>query len=274
MTRQFLIDQIRSKRTFLCIGLDTDIAKIPKHLLEEEDPVYAFNKEIIEATHDLCVAYKPNTAFYEMYGLSGWISLRDTIAYIPNDIMVIADAKRADIGNTSNAYARAFFEELDADAITLHPYMGIDSIAPFLEYDEKWAVLLALTSNKGSDDFQQLPLGDGKKRLFEEVLIKGKSWAGPDKLMFVVGATHPEAFRKVREIVPDHFLLVPGVGAQGGTVKEVAKFGLNKDIGLLINASRSIIYASEGEDFAEAARAEAKKLKLDMERVLEDYFGK
>ena len=268
MTRQFLVDQIRLKKSFLCIGLDTDIRKIPPHLLDFEDPVYEFNKEIIEATQDLCVAYKPNTAFYEMRGIAGWKSLSDTIAYIPNDILVIADAKRADIGNTSDCYAKAIFEELDADAITLHPYMGADSITPFLAYPGKWAIVLALTSNKGSDDFQQLSVQDTGEYFFERVLQTAKRWAGPDQMMFVVGATHPEAFKKVRDIVPDHFLLVPGVGAQGGTVEEVARYGMNKDIGLLINASRSIIYASSGEDFADAAREEAIKLRDQMALLL------
>ena len=250
------------------MGLDSDLSKIPPHLLKEEDPVYEFNKQIIEATADLCVAYKPNTAFYEVNGEKGWASLAKTVAYIPNDLLVIADAKRADIGNTSRMYAKAFFEDLDADAITLHPYMGIDSVSPFLEFDEKWAIILALTSNKGSQDFQQLELTDSGELLFEKVLRTTKGWATDEKLMYVVGATHPEAFKEIRAIVPDHFLLVPGVGAQGGTVSDVAKFGLNKDVGLLINASRSIIFASSGEDFAEAARKEAKKLQLEMEKWL------
>lgn len=268
MTKKFLIDQIKKKQSFLCIGLDTDINKIPKHLLEEEDPVYEFNKQIIEATHDLCVAYKPNTAFYEVYGAAGWQSLKNTIAYIPNDLFVIADAKRADIGNTSNMYAKAIFENLDADAITLHPYMGIDSVSPFLDYDEKWAIILALTSNKGSNDFQQLDLASGSNKLFEEVLRTTSQWASSEKIMYVVGATHPEAFQRIRKIVPDHFLLVPGVGAQGGTVSDVAKYGLNDEVGLLINASRSILYASKGEDFAEAARKEAQKLQQEMKDFL------
>lgn len=268
MNRQFLIEQIRRKRSFLCIGLDTDLEKIPSHLLKSDDPIYEFNKAIIEATHELCVAYKPNTAFYEVYGAAGWASLQKTIAYIPNDIFVIADAKRADIGNTSDRYARAFFDELKADAITLHPYMGSDSIDAFLNYEDKWAIILALTSNKGSADFQQLRIEGSNQRLFESVLKTTCDWAGPDKIMYVVGATHPDAFRTIRKIVPDHFLLVPGVGAQGGTVEDVAKYGMNNDIGLLINASRSILYASNGEDFAEAARAEAKKLQLEMERFI------
>jgi orotidine-5'-phosphate decarboxylase len=268
VNRESLIDQIQRKHSFLCIGLDTDPEKIPVHLLESEDPVYEFNQAIIEATQDLCVAYKPNTAFYEQYGKAGWEALEKTIAYIPNDLFVIADAKRADIGNTSDRYARAFFEGMQADAITLHPYMGYDSIAPFLKYEDKWAILLALTSNPGSQDFQRLLLADSEEQLFEKVLRVTREWAGPDKLMYVVGATHPEAFRKIRAIVPDHFLLVPGVGAQGGTVAEVARYGMNKDIGLLINASRSIIYASDGEDFADAAREEAKKLQSEMAKLI------
>jgi orotidine-5'-phosphate decarboxylase len=268
VNRHFLIDQIRQKKSFLCIGLDTDLQKIPEHLLSYEDPIYEFNKAIIEATHDLCVAYKPNTAFYESYGVDGWNALKKTIAYIPSHLMVIADAKRADIGNTSDRYAKAFFEDMDADAITLHPYMGVDSISPFLFYEDKWAILLALTSNKGSDDFQQLILEKNKEPLYKQVLKTTAKWAGPDKIMYVVGATHPESFKEIRKIVPEHFLLVPGVGAQGGNVADVAKFGLNKDVGILINSSRSIIYASKGEDFAEAARKEAEKLKGQMEMLL------
>lgn len=268
VNRHFLIDQIRQKKSFLCIGLDTDLQKIPPHLLSSEDPIYEFNKAIIEATNDLCVAYKPNTAFYERYGVDGWNSLKKTIAYIPNDLMVIADAKRADIGNTSDRYAKAFFEDMQADAITLHPYMGIDSISPFLAYENKWSIILALTSNKGSNDFQQLFLKDQDIPLYKQVLKSTSQWAGPDKIMYVVGATHPESFKGIREIVPEHFLLVPGVGAQGGAVAEVTKYGLNEDVGLLINASRSIIYASQGEDFAEAARKEAEKLKGQMEMLL------
>jgi len=269
VNRAFLIEKIRQKKTFLCIGLDTDVSKIPNHLLKFEDPVYEFNKAIIDATHDICVAYKPNTAFYETYGAAGWASLQKTIAYIPNDIFVIADAKRADIGHTSDRYAAAFFNSLEADAITLHPYMGSDSISPFLDYEDKWAIILALTSNNGSNDFQQLRLEGGEVHLFEEVLKTTSKWAGPDKIMFVVGATHPEAFKRIREIVPDHFLLVPGVGAQGGTVAEVATYGMNKDVGLLINASRSIIYASDGKDFAEAAREAAIELREKMKLLLD-----
>jgi orotidine-5'-phosphate decarboxylase len=268
VNRAFLIDQIRQKKSFLCIGLDTDLAKIPQHLLGYEDPLYEFNKRIIEATQDLCVAYKPNTAFYESYGSAGWESLRKTIAYVPNHIMVIADAKRADIGNTSDRYAKAFFEELKADAITLHPYMGSDSLRPFLEYDHKWAIILALTSNKGSGDFQHLEVTKSGEQLYERVLRTTSKYAGADKIMYVVGATHPDAFKTIRKIVPDHFLLVPGVGAQGGTVADVVQYGLNQDVGLLINASRSVICASNGEDFAEAARQQAKILQKQMAKWL------
>lgn len=264
MDRKFLTGQIKKKKSFLCIGLDTDPDLIPEHLLEEDDPVYAFNKEIIEATADLCIAFKPNTAFYEINGAAGWETLQKTIAYIPSDIFVIADAKRADIGNTSDRYAKAFFESMDADAITLHPYMGHDSIQPFLKYDEKWAVILALTSNQGSKDFQSLETGPDGGKLYEKVLETTKNWAGPDKIMYVVGATHPEAFGRIRAIIPEHFLLVPGIGAQGGSLAEVVKFGANSSVGLIVNASRSILYASKGKDFAEAARAEALKIQQEM----------
>jgi len=274
VNRAFLIEQIRNKKSFLCIGLDTDPEKIPPHLLQEDDPAYTFNKSIIEATSDLCVAYKPNTAFYEANGVAGWNSLQKTIAYIPSDLFVIADAKRADIGNTSDRYAKAIFEGLDADAITLHPYMGYDSIKPFLEYAEKWAILLALTSNNGCQDFQMLDLTNGSEKLFEKVLKVSKTWAEPDKMMYVIGATHPEAFVKVRKIVPDHFLLVPGIGAQGGSLAEVVRYGANDEVGLLVNASRSILYASSGTDFAEAARKEALKIRDEMsvfvDQILKD----
>ena len=269
MKKQDIINQIKTKKSFLCVGLDTDIKKIPQHLLNEEDPVFAFNKAIIDATAKYAVAYKPNTAFYEVYGAKGWLSLEETITYIKEnypEMFVIADAKRGDIGNTSANYARAFFETLKADAITVAPYMGVDSVEPFLGFDGKWVILLALTSNKGSKDFQYLDT-DGKE-LYKNVLLKSKEWADSEKMMYVVGATHPEELGEIRQMMPDSFLLVPGVGAQGGDLQAVAKFGLNKDCGLIVNSSRGIIYASNGEDFAEKAAEEAKKLQNQMEKLL------
>ena len=269
MTRQQLINQIRKKRSFLCIGLDTDITKIPEYLLNEEDPVFEFNRQIIDATKDLCVAYKPNTAFYESRGAAGWESLKKTIDYIPDNIFVIADAKRGDIGNTSQQYAEAFFNHLNANSITVAPYMGEDSVKPFLIYENKWVILLVLTSNKGSRDFQLLDF-DGEK-LFETVLERALLWGTPENMMFVVGATHPEDFKKVRELAPDHFLLVPGVGAQGGSLEEVVKYGFNNDCGLLINASRSIIYAGSDDDFTTRAYEQALELQQQMDVILTDY---
>lgn len=269
MKKQDIINQIKSKKSFLCVGLDTDIKKIPQHLLNEEDPVFAFNKAIIDATAKYAIAYKPNTAFYEVYGAKGWISLEKTINYIKEnypEMFVIADAKRGDIGNTSANYARAFFETLKADAITVAPYMGVDSVEPFLGFDGKWVILLALTSNKGSKDFQYL--NAESKELYKNVLLKSKEWADSEKMMYVVGATHPEELGEIRKMMPDSFLLVPGVGAQGGDLQAVAKFGLNKDCGLIVNSSRGIIYASNGEDFAEKAAEEAKKLQNQMEKLL------
>ena len=269
MKKQDIINQIKTKKSFLCVGLDTDIKKIPQHLLKEEDPVFAFNKAIIDATAKYAVAYKPNTAFYEVYGAKGWLSLEKTITYIKEnypEMFVIADAKRGDIGNTSANYARAFFETLKADAITVAPYMGVDSVEPFLGFDGKWVILLALTSNKGSKDFQYLDT-DGKE-LYKNVLLKSKEWADSEKMMYVVGATHPEELGEIRQMMPASFLLVPGVGAQGGDLQAVAKFGLNKDCGLIVNSSRGIIYASNGEDFAEKAAEEAKKLQNQMEKLL------
>lgn len=269
MNKEQIIKQIRDKRSFLCVGLDTDIKKIPQHLLNEEDPVFAFNKAIIDATARYAIAFKPNTAFYEVYGARGWASLEKTINYIKTnypEMFVIADAKRGDIGNTSANYARAFFETLKADAITVAPYMGVDSVEPFLGFDDKWVILLALTSNKGSKDFQYLNI-EGKE-LYKNVLAKSAEWAGSDKMMYVVGATHPEELGEIRKLLPEHFLLVPGVGAQGGDLQAVAKFGLNKDCGLIVNSSRGIIYASNGEDFAERAAEEARKLQEQMAAVL------
>lgn len=271
MTREQLIEQIKIKRSFLCVGLDTDITKIPEHLLGEEDPIFAFNKAIIEATEDLCVAYKPNIAFYESYGVKGWHSLQKTWQILPENCFSIADAKRGDIGNTSKMYAQAFFDQaisgMSFDSITIAPYMGKDSVVPFLEFDGKWAIVLALTSNEGSKDFQNFKDSSGKQ-LFEEVIDKVNTWGSPENLMYVVGATRGEAFVDIRKHAPDHFLLVPGVGAQGGLLEEVCKYGLNKDCGLLVNSTRGIIYASSGKDFAERAREEAIKLQQAMEHEL------
>ena len=269
MNKKAIINQIKAKKSFLCVGLDTDIKKIPQHLLNEEDPVFEFNKAIIDATAQYAVAYKPNTAFYEVYGAKGWASLEKTINYIKEnhpDIFVIADAKRGDIGNTSANYARAFFETLKADALTVAPYMGVDSVEPFLGFDDKWVVLLALTSNKGSKDFQYLN-AEGKE-LYKNVLMKSQEWADDNKMMYVVGATHPEELGDIRKMLPNHFFLVPGVGAQGGDLQAVAKHGLNDQVGLLVNSSRGIIYASNDEDFAEKAAGEAKKLQQQMEELL------
>lgn len=271
MNRQELIAQIKEKQSFLCVGLDTDITKIPEHLLDNEDPIFAFNKAIIDATEDLCVAYKPNIAFYESYGVRGWQSLHKTWQAIPKSCFSIADAKRGDIGNTSNMYAQAFFDEavsgMGFDSITIAPYMGKDSVTPFLDFDGKWAIVLALTSNEGSKDFQNFT-NSNNKHLFEEVIDKVNTWGSPENLMYVVGATRGEAFLKIREHAPDHFLLVPGVGAQGGSLQDVCKYGMNKDCGLLVNSTRGIIYASSGKDFAEKAREEAKKLQKEMEMEL------
>ena len=266
MTRQQLIKQIRDKKTFLCVGLDPDAEKLPKDLLEDEDnPIYEFNKEIIDATADYCVAFKPNTAFYEAYGLNGLNSLDKTTHYIKTnypDHLVIADAKRGDIGNTSAMYARAFFKRFKADAITVAPYMGRDSIKPFLDFENKWTIVLGLTSNEGASDFQQL-LVDGQP-LYKHVIKACASWGTPENMMFVVGATKAEQLGEIRQLVPDHFLLVPGVGAQGGDLKAVCEQGLNKDIGLLINSSRAILYASSGADFAQRAGEEAAKVAAEM----------
>ena len=267
MTRQEIIEQIKKKKSFLSIGLDTDINKIPKHLLKYKDPVLEFNKQIIDATKDLCISYKINTAFYESRGLKGWESLVQTFAYLPSDSFSIADAKRGDIGNTSAMYADAFFNpqssEMNFDSITVAPYMGADSVKPFLNYKDKWVILLALTSNEGAKDFQFM--GDETEYLFEKVIKTSQEWASDEQLMYVVGATRGEAFTAIRKIAPHHFLLVPGVGAQGGSLADVCKYGLNKDCGLIVNSSRAIIYASDQEDFAEVARVEAKKIQQEME---------
>ena len=273
MTSQQLFDQIRLKKSYLCVGLDTDISKIPSHLLKDPDPVFAFNKAIIDATQAYAVAYKPNLAFYESLGASGWASLEKTIQYIPDNCFTIADAKRGDIGNTASLYAKAFFEKLNVDAITVAPYMGADSIQPFLEFKGKWAIVLALTSNKGADDFQLSNLlsstGDERNEmLFEKVLRLSSTWGNPDNMMYVVGATRAEMIRKVRACVPDHFLLVPGIGAQGGDLEAISKNGFNKKCGLLVNSSRQIIYAGFGPDFALKAGEEAKKLQQEMSILL------
>lgn len=269
MKRTELVKLIGKKESFLCVGLDSEYDKLPKHLLSFEDPVFEFNKQIIDATIDLAVAYKPNLAFYESRGVSGWQSLEKAIRYLntfKDEVFTIADAKRGDIGNTSRMYAQAFLGNLDFDAITVAPYMGEDSVSPFLSFPGKWAIVLALTSNKGSFDFQNLTTDD--EQLFEHVLRKSSGWGSPDNMMYVVGATRAEMLVKVRKIVPDHFLLVPGVGAQGGSLQEVAKYGMNKDCGLLVNASRSIIFASTGEDFALKAREEALKMQQEMKNLL------
>lgn len=273
MTRSELFSNIQKKNSFLCVGLDTDLTKIPAHLLKTEDPIFEFNKQIIDATQEFCVSYKPNMAFYETQGVKGWMSLEKTISYINKnypDSFTIADAKRGDIGNTSKMYAKAFLETLDFDSITVAPYMGEDSVTPFLEYKNKWVILLVLTSNPGSKDFQILETNG--TALFENVLTASKKWATPDNMMYVVGATKAEMLSDIRKIIPDSFLLVPGVGAQGGSMSEVAKFGMNKQCGLLVNSSRGIIYASSGEDFADMARAEAKKLQEEMSSLLSQYL--
>lgn len=273
MNKQQLIDNIRAKRSFLCVGLDTDIKKIPNHLLNEEDPIFSFNKAIIDATAPYCVAYKPNLAFYECFGLKGWAAFEKTVKYIKEkypDQFIIADAKRGDIGNTSAMYARSFFEEMDIDALTVAPYMGEDSVTPFLGYDNKWVVLLALTSNKGSHDFQLMTDEKGE-RLFEKVLRVSGQWADDSKMMYVVGATQGRLFEAIRRIVPNHFLLVPGVGAQGGSLADVCQYGMNKDCGLLVNSSRGIIYADNTENFAEVAGQKAQELQTEMAEQLTQH---
>jgi len=271
MTRQELIQNIKAKRSFLCVGLDTDLKKVPAHLLNEEDPIFAFNKAIIDATAAYCVAYKPNLAFYEAFGVKGLMAFEKTVKYIQEnypDQFIIADAKRGDIGNTSAMYARTFFEEYNLDSVTVAPYMGEDSVTPFLGYDGKWVILLALTSNKGSHDFQLTESTDGEK-LFQKVLRKSQEWAGNDQMMYVVGATQGQAFEEIRKIVPDHFLLVPGVGAQGGSLSEVCKYGMTQDCCLLVNSSRAIIYADNTENFANAAAEAAKAVQEEMAAELD-----
>ncbi len=294
MTRTELFENIKKKKSFLCVGLDSDITKIPQHLLKSEDPIFEFNKQIIDATKDYCISFKPNMAFYETQGAKGWISLEKTIQYINQtcpDVFTIADAKRGDIGNTSKMYAKAFLETLNFDSITVAPYMGEDSVKPFMEYKNKWVILLALTSNSGANDFQlteinspfekgargidaNSPFEKGARgiELYQHVLETSKSWSTPDNMMYVVGATKAEMLSEVRKIVPENFLLVPGVGAQGGSLSDVAKYGMNKQCGLLVNSSRGIIYASSSENFAEKAREEAMTLQKEMEVLLEKYL--
>lgn len=270
MTRENLIQNIQKKKSFLCVGLDTDLNKIPKHLLNEEDPIFTFNKAIIDTTAPYCIAYKPNLAFYECYGTKGWIALEKTVNYIKKnypDQFIIADAKRGDIGNTSAMYAKSLFEEIDVDAITVAPYMGEDSVTPFLQYEGKWVILLALTSNKGSLDFQLTEDKNGE-RLFEKVLKTSQKWADKNNMMYVVGATRGQLFEDIRKHAPEHFLLVPGVGAQGGSLEEVCKYGQTNDCGLIVNSSRGIIYASQEQDFAQVAGNKAKELQEQMSKLL------
>jgi orotidine-5'-phosphate decarboxylase len=275
MTKEELFKQIKFKSSFLCVGLDTDIQKIPAHLKAAKDPVFEFNKYIIDATHQYAVSYKPNIAFYEAMGTGGWESLQKTMEFIPKECFTIADAKRGDIGNTSGLYARAFFDKqssgFDFDSVTVAPYMGEDSVSPFLTYPDKWVILLALTSNIGSQDFQFIE-NKGGQALFETVLKKSQTWGTADNMMYVVGATQAESLKKIRDIIPEHFLLVPGVGAQGGSLAEVAQYGMNAHCGLLVNSSRGIIYASSGADFAEKAGHEAKIMQEEMAVLLEKYL--
>ena len=271
MNRQELITQIFQKKSFLCVGLDTDVEKIPAHLQASDDPIFEFNKAIIDATAPFCVAYKPNLAFYECFGVKGWQAYEKTVDYLRThhpDQFIIADAKRGDIGNTSAMYARTFFGESSVDALTVAPYMGEDSVTPFLDYPDRWVILLALTSNKGSHDFQFIADGEGRP-LYEHVLRTSSRWAGADRMMYVVGATQGRLFADIRRIVPDHFLLVPGVGAQGGSLEEVCRYGLNADCGLLVNSSRGIIYADSGKDFARVAEQKAQELQQQMQTILD-----
>lgn len=269
MTRKQLFDKIKEKESFLCVGLDTDIKKIPSHLLSSQDPIFEFNKQIIDATHQYAVAYKPNTAFYEAQGAQGWESLQKTLEYIPEDVFTIADAKRADIGNTSSMYARAFFENMNFDSVTVAPYMGSDSVKPFLEFKEKWVILLAATSNPGGHDFQNLIVNDSGEKLYEQVIRQSAKWGNSDNLMYVVGATRPEALADIRKIVPEHFLLIPGVGAQGGDLDAVCKHGMNDQCGLLVNSSRGIIYSDDTVNFGKASGIQAQKVQSEMAKILQ-----
>ena len=271
MNRATLFSQIQQKSSFLCVGLDPDLSKIPRHLLQEKDPIFSFCREIIEETAEFAVAYKPNIAFFEALGPQGWETLQKVEEIIPKEIFTIADAKRGDIGNTSKLYAKAFFEKMNFDSVTVAPYMGADSVTPFLEFEDKWVILLALTSNAGSMDFQLIKDENGKP-LYRSVLEKSQNWGSPENMMYVVGATRGELIAEVRKVVPDHFFLVPGVGAQGGSLEEVAKYGMNAACGLLVNSSRGIIYASGERDFAKAAKIEAEKLQSEMKSLLEQYL--
>lgn len=270
MTSSQLFENICKKESYLCVGLDPDIEKIPSHLQSSPDPVFEFNKQIIDATHKFAVAYKPNIAFYEALGPKGWESLQKTLEYIPENIFTIADAKRGDIGNTSSLYAKAFFQQMDFDSITVAPYMGEDSVKPFLQFKDKWVILLAHTSNPGSGDFQLIETKAGRK-LYEEVLLKSRNWGTPDQLMYVVGATQTDKMEGIRKLVPEYFFLVPGIGAQGGDLELVSKFGMNKQGGLLVNVTRTIIYASGAIDFARAAEKEAARMQVQMKRYLNTY---
>lgn len=272
MTSIQLFEQIRKKQSYLCVGLDTDIDKIPSHLKNSSDPVFEFNKQIIDATREYCIAYKPNIAFYEALGPKGWESLQKTLDYIPKDIFTIADAKRGDIGNTSSLYAKAFFEQMNFDSITVAPYMGEDSVKPFLKFKDKWVILLGHTSNPGAADFQLIESKVTGRKLYEEVILAAQKWGTPEQLMYVVGATQTDKIQQIRAIAKEHFFLVPGIGAQGGDLELVSKFGMNKNCGLIVNATRSIIYSSDGKDFQDAAKAEAKKLQSEMSRYLEAYL--
>lgn len=272
MNKEQLFRQIQQKQSYLCVGLDTDLEKIPRHLLSCPDPVFEFNRQIIDATRDYCVAYKPNIAFYEALGPKGWESLQKTLDYIPKEIFTIADAKRGDIGNTSSLYAKAFFQQMNFDSVTVAPYMGEDSVTPFLKFPDKWVILLAHTSNAGSADFQLLESAGTGRKLYEEVLVKSQQWGSAEQIMYVVGATQADKMKSIRALAPEYFFLVPGVGAQGGDLEMVSKFGMNKQCGLLVNSSRGIIYASGGNDFANAAKGEAFKVREEMKLYLEKYL--
>ena len=267
MEKRHLVEQIVQKRSFLCVGLDTDLTKIPEHLLQEQDPIFEFNKQIIDHTHDIAIAYKPNTAFYEACGAKGWVALEKTIRYINENypkIFTIADAKRGDIGNTSRMYAEAFFNQLNFDAVTVAPYMGENSVTPFLEYQDKWTILLALTSNESATDFQFF--SQGQKELYKKVIDTSMAWQNSNRLMYVVGATKASYLKEIRDMLPNHFILVPGVGAQAGSLEQVCKYAMTKDIGIIVNSSRGIIYADRSEDFAQAARTKALQIQRDMEK--------
>jgi orotidine-5'-phosphate decarboxylase len=270
MTRSELFQQIRKKSSYLCVGLDTDINKIPRHLLAQKDPIFEFNRQIIDATYDLCIAYKPNVAFYEALGPKGWESLQKTVEYIPKECFTIADAKRGDIGNTSSLYARAFFKEMNFDSITVAPYMGEDSVTPFLQFKDKWVILLAHTSNPGSSDFQLLRSDTGNL-IYEDVILRSQKWSTPDNMMYVVGATRADRMEGIRNLAPAHFFLVPGIGAQGGSLEDISKAGLNKECGLIVNSARAIIYASADQDFAAEARREAMKVQVEMKALLNRF---